>query len=361
MMKFGQMASYLEGAMPPAAQRVLAKLQASATAMPWPQAARVIEDDLGKPASALFDEIEPAPFAAASIGQVHRGRVGDTRVAVKIQYPEIEAALRTDLRTVGIAARLGTLMGPVDGGGLVAELRERVLEECDYRAEASHQEEFRKLIAARTDARAPRVLEDRSGRRVITTELSDGKRFDRFVAEASPEQKNAAAKIIHEVCYRLLFRHGFLQADPHPGNYLFEADGTVTFLDFGCTKRFSPEFLRTWKALARAISTNDRAGFTEAFTAVGMVSAPKKFDFDGQWESVRYLYQPFYKKPFTFTHEFVHGMSDALIWKNPNKMRLRMPPDWLFVNRLQFGLFSVLALLGASGDFATTFQEVIAA
>jgi predicted unusual protein kinase regulating ubiquinone biosynthesis (AarF/ABC1/UbiB family) len=328
--------------------------------MPWAQAARVIEEDLGKPASQLFDEIEPTPFAAASIGQVHRARVGDTRVAVKIQYPEIEAALRSDLRTVGLMARLGTMLGPVDGGGLVSELRTRVIDECDYRAEADHQEEFRTLIAGRTDARAPRVVRERSGRRVLATELSDGKRFDRFSAEASPAEKSRAARVISEICFSLTFRHGFLQADPHPGNYLFEADGMVTFLDFGCTKRFTPEFLAQWRALARTIVDGDRAAFPERFGALGMVSSPKKFDYDAQWQAMRYLYQPFYLPEFTFTHEFVHGTFDSLVWKNPNKLRLKMPPDWLFVNRLQWGLFSVMALLGATGDFSTSFRESIA-
>src|SRR5262249_38391893 len=118
VMKAGQIASYMPGSLPPAAQQVLAELQAHSTPMSWPKIEEVLRAELGAPPSQLFDSIEDRPCAAASIGQVHKAVHRGTPVAVKIQYPGIEDAIRSDLKMVGVIARLSSVGTPLDGGAL---------------------------------------------------------------------------------------------------------------------------------------------------------------------------------------------------------------------------------------------------
>lgn len=352
VMKLGQIASYMPGALPPEAQRVLTKLQANTTALEYAQVAAVLREELGDDADALFDSFEREPFAAASIGQVHRARHEGRAVAVKIQYPGIEDALRSDLKTAGVLGRLGTVGMAMDGGALVDELRDRVLEECDYRQEADNQRAFAALFERMPGARVPAVVAERSSRRVLTSALDPGQGFYAFCDAAPQEVRDRAGEIIFRTCFDCLFRHSVYNADPHPGNYLFSPEGDVTFLDFGCVRRFSAEMIEAWKQVARSVLAGDRAAFQRSFPALGMVGNPKKFDWDHQWAMMQYLYRPFLAtEPFTYTHEYVKESYALLIFDNPNRASAGMPGEWLFLNRLQWGLNSVLAHLHATAPW----------
>jgi predicted unusual protein kinase regulating ubiquinone biosynthesis (AarF/ABC1/UbiB family) len=360
VMKLGQIASYMPGALPPEAQRVLTKLQANTTAMAYAQVEGVLREEFGQDPAALFEDLEPEPFAAASIGQVHRARFEGRPVAVKIQYPGIEDALRSDLKTAGVLGRLGTIGTAVDGGGLVEELRDRVLEECDYRKEADNQRAFTSLFARTPGAHVPAVVGERSGLRVLTSALDPGQSFYPFCDGAPQAARDRAGEIIFRVCFDCLFRHSVYNADPHPGNYLFAPDGDVTFLDFGCVRRFSATMIEAWKAVASSVLADDRAAFQRTFPALGFVGNPKKFDWDHQWSMMRYLYRPFLAtEPFTYTHEYVKESYALLLFDNPNRFSGKMPPEWLFLNRLQWGLNSVLAHLHATAPWGEIWRAAV--
>jgi predicted unusual protein kinase regulating ubiquinone biosynthesis (AarF/ABC1/UbiB family) len=322
--------------------------------------AGVIAAELGAPPEALFDRFDPAPFAAASIGQVHRAELDGQALAVKVQYPGIEELLRTDIATVGRLARLATLLSPVDGRDVVEELAARVLEECDYVREADNQNRFAGLLAGDPDLAVPAVRADRSSRRVLTTVLCQGADFDSFATVAPADARDRAGAAIYRACFVSLFRHGVYNADPHPGNYRFAPDGRVTLLDFGCVKQFTPAFIAGWKRIARAVLDDDRAAFRRAWTDAGFVGRARRFDFDHQLAAMRFLYRPMIsREPFRFTHDYIAEVHDRLAFKNVNKLRLALPPDWLFVNRLQFGLFSVLAHLGATVRYHRIFRDAL--
>jgi predicted unusual protein kinase regulating ubiquinone biosynthesis (AarF/ABC1/UbiB family) len=360
VMKLGQIASYMPGALPPEAQRVLTKLQANTTALEYAQVEGVLRQEFGRDPAELYEALEPEPFAAASIGQVHRARHEGRPVAVKIQYPGIEDALRSDLATAGVLGRLGTMGTAMDGAGLVEELRDRVLEECDYRKEAQNQRAFAALFATMPGARVPAVVAERSGQRVLTSELDPGQGFYPFCDTAPQAVRDRAGEIIFRVCFDCLFRHSVYNADPHPGNYLFSPAGDVTFLDFGCIRRFSVEMIEAWKAVAKSVLAGDRAAFQRCFPALGFVGNPKKFDWDHQWSMMRYLYRPFLAtEPFTYTHEYVKESYGLLIFDNPNRFTGKMPPEWLFLNRLQWGLNSVLAHLQATGPWGDVWRAAV--
>lgn len=164
---------------------------------------------------------------------------------------------------------------------------------------------------------------------------------------------------IFRACYETIFRHCIYNADPHPGNYLLHENGSVTFLDFGCVRRFDPEMIEAWKDTARATTDGDRKAFEEGFARLGLAPDPKRFDWDHQWRVMQYIYQPFTTPGFTYTHAYVRKSYDLLLFDNPNRNRSGMPPAWLFLNRLQWGLNAVLAHLQASGPWPDLWRAAV--
>lgn len=355
VMKAGQIASYMPGTLPPAAQEVLAELQAQSTPMAFARIAEVIERELG---AGPFEELEERPFASASIGQVHRARVRGAAVAVKVQYPGIEDAIRSDLKMVSVLARMSTIGSPIDGGAVAGELRDRLLEECDYVREAAQQQLFADLLARVDGARVPAVIGDRSTHRVLTTAFADGVRL----ADVGGPQdiKDRAGATIFCACFELLFVRCIYNADPHPGNYLIAPDGGVTFLDFGCTRRFPRQMIETWRGMARGILDGDRAAFEAGFRALGFVGKEKGFDWDYQWTAMRHLYRPHLEPGFRFAPDFVQQTFGTLMFDNPNRFKMAMPPEWLFLNRLQWGLYAVLAQLSAAAPWRDHVERILA-
>ena len=356
VMKAGQIASYMPGTLPPAAQEIMAELQARSTPMAWERIEGLLRDELGAPARELFDAFDERPFAAASIGQVHRARHRGEEVAVKIQYPGIEDAIRSDLKMVGVIARLSSVGSPLDGGALAGELRDRLVEECDYEREATSQALFARLLSSIAHAQVPAVIGELSSKRVLTTQFVDGMRL----ADVPAELRDRAGLVIYRACFELIFRRAIFNADPHPGNYLVDRDGNVTFLDFGCVRRFDIEMIRRWRAMVRAILDGNKLGFRAGFLALGFVGKEKGFDWDYQWDAMRFLYRPYLQPGFRFDARFVSESFGVLMFDNPNRFKIAMPPEWLFLNRLQWGLNAVLAQLGATGPWRDHIEEILA-
>src|SRR5207302_952605 len=134
------------------------------------------------------------------------------------------------------------------------------------------------------DVRVPRVIAERSSKRVLTSELALATRFAPFTADGSRRAKDRAGEIIFRTCWRSLFQHFVYNGDPHPGNYLFDEDGRVTFLDFGCMRRFDKDFIERWKAFARGVLDGERDRFPDRLRALGLVGREKGFDFEHQWD-----------------------------------------------------------------------------
>ena len=357
-LKLGQTVSYLDGMLPPAGQRVLRRLQRQAKPMEPEVAVAIVERELGRSVEEAFDAFEPMPFAAASIGQVHRARIGDRDVAVKVQYPEIARTLEIDLGNLDRLGLLAAVGSGVRSRGVVGELRARLLEECDYRREALHQRTFAHWLGDDPSARVPEVVRSHSTERVLTTELALGQDFYTFAEQAPQEARDRAGQAIYRFAFQSIFQHSAFNADPHPGNYLFGSDHVV-FLDFGCVRLYRAGFIDVWKRLAKATMAGDRATFAEAFEASGFV-AKKGFDLEHQWRVMMYLYEPMLSsEPFRYTPQYVQRSWDALIKDNPNLRRLDMPPEWVFANRLQWGMNSVLAALGATAVWGDIYRPLL--
>ncbi len=282
VMKLGQMASYLDQGMPEPVREALAELQQDAPPMSPELAAGVVRDDLGKPPEELFAEWDGTPIASASIGQVHRAITHDGRaVAVKVQYPGIAEAIRHDLDNAGFLFSAMSVMFPgLEPGPLVEELRSRLVEELDYRREAANQRLFVAFYRGHPFIRIPAVVDELCGDRVLTTELATGARFDEVLTWEAAE-RDRVGEIIYRFVFRSLYELLAFNGDPHPGNYLFGRDGTVTFLDFGLVKQFEPEELAVFEAMIKAIVVDrDPGEFRRVVESVGLLKAGQPFSDD---------------------------------------------------------------------------------
>src|SRR5688572_6766055 len=230
IMKAGQMLSFIADGLPPEAQAALATLQADVPPMAPSLAEQVVRSELGQGPEQLFLEWDPVPVAAASIGQVHRAVMPDGRVvAVKVQYPGVDTAIKSDLDNAELLYGMfaSFALKNLDVKALVDELRARMADELDYRLEAACQAEFADRYDGHPFIHVPRVVSERSARRVLTSEWVGGKRFQEFVDGATQEEKDRAGEVIMRFTQGAIHRHGVFNGDPHPGNYRFHEDGSV--------------------------------------------------------------------------------------------------------------------------------------
>ncbi|MEO5898585.1 MAG: AarF/ABC1/UbiB kinase family protein, partial [Ilumatobacteraceae bacterium] len=258
LMKLGQMASYVDQGLPAPMRAALSALQANAPAMSSDLAAAAIERELGAPPDKVFVEWDPQPIAAASIGQVHRAVVVDPAtgleraVAVKIQYPGVGDAIESDLRNADLlGAMLRQGFGGLDPDEMVAEVKDRLVEELDYRLEARNQQRFADYYRDHPFITVPNVLASLSTGKVLTTELVTGSTWTE-VLTWDQDQRDLAGECLFRFVFRSLYGMHAFNGDPHPGNYLFHGDGKVTFLDFGLVKQFTDAEITTFIAMVRA-------------------------------------------------------------------------------------------------------------
>jgi len=365
LMKIGQMASYLDQGLPENVRTVLADLQHNAPPMSAELAAGVITAELGAPPDEVFAEWDPAPIASASIGQVHRAITRDGRaVAVKVQYPGVAEAVGADLDNAGlIFTGLAQLFPGLDHRSLVAELRERLVEELDYVMEAANQSEFADSYRGHPTIHVPDVLPELSTGRVLTTELSDGVRWEELLTW-SQDEKDLAAETLYRFAFGSLYRLALFNGDPHPGNYLFHREGRVTFLDFGLVKRFTVDELGKFEAMIRhMVLDHDPAAFRGAVEAIGLLPPGLPVTDDQVVDYLGHFYE-FVRAdgPYTITPEYaaetVRRFFDtsgpyAVMQKAAN-----LPQSFVIIQRINLGLYAIFGELHATGNWRRIAEEV---
>ena len=351
-MKLGQILSFATEIVPENVRETLKRLQMDAPPMGFEIVRAVVQEDLGKDLGALFRDFDEEPIAAASIGQVHRARLRSGEVvAVKVQYPGVAAAIESDLRASrGLAAMVSAVNQNIDAQGVVDEVKDRLIEELDYRREQRSQRLFAKIWAGHPLIRVPRVFGELSGARVLTQEYRRGLTFDRFVQGATADEKRVAVHALNDFVFDSMYGHCVFNGDPHPGNYIFEQDGGISFIDYGCVKYFEPAFIADLQALNRALMENQRDRFEEMLKKMHVVLPGRPYELDQLWEFFCYHAQGFREdRVFTFTSEWVR---EALSVMDPTKQtKINLPKDFVFLNRITFGLNSIMLRLSAAENF----------
>src|SRR5215813_1798596 len=238
--KFGQLLSTRPDVVPPDIVVELRGLQDDVRPVPFEQAERVIEEELGNTLERLFLDFEPTPIAAASIGQVHRATLPNgRRVAVKVQRPGAPRQIEADLGLLYQAARLAKerirAFDFVDTRQLVDEFARSIRKELDYRQEARNAQNFHRHFAGDPHVRVPKVYWQYTRPRVLTLEWIDGIQLaDLDLLTATIEERRELAYRITDAWMAMIFRHGFFHGDPHPANILIPAEaGAIGLVDFG--------------------------------------------------------------------------------------------------------------------------------
>ena len=363
-MKLGQMLSFVVDGLPPEAQESLAQLQAGVAPMSSELAASVVREELGAAPTRLFARWDPEPVAAASIGQVHRARLADGRdVAVKVQYPDLEDAIGSDLadaRRFGAVLSARMLPG-VDVAGLADELVDRLADELDYRIEAANQQAFADRYRGHPFLSVPDVVPERSARRVLTTTWAPGRTFAELVAGSDQATRDRAGEAIFRFAQSSILVERRFNADTHPGNYRFDPEGRVTVLDFGLVKELGPDIFYRFMAVFDAVMDIDAEATTAAMVGAGFLAPDHGLDPQRVFACVSAPYRAYETDEFTFTPAYAgQALRSLLDVRGPYAdvlAALDMPPAFVLVDRVVWGISGVLGQLGATAPWRAIVAE----
>jgi predicted unusual protein kinase regulating ubiquinone biosynthesis (AarF/ABC1/UbiB family) len=283
-MKLGQVMSFLDVGLVPEQhreefQRELAKLRDAAPKVSFKQMRMVIEDDLEEPIAEIFGSFDEDPIAAASIGQVYRATLKDGRdVAVKVQYPGVAGAVRADLQNLDMIMRLFKRMTPgMNVKAIAEEIKERIGEELDYELEAQNQRSLARIFAGHPFIFVPEVIGSLSRERVLVSEYVQGIGFEELKGRPQAE-RDRVGEIVFRFFLGCLYRHRQFSGDPHPGNFLLQADGRIAFLDFGLFKRLDAAPVELELAAQRAVAEGDAQALHRMLAESGFLPEPERVD-----------------------------------------------------------------------------------
>jgi predicted unusual protein kinase regulating ubiquinone biosynthesis (AarF/ABC1/UbiB family) len=366
-MKLGQLASFYEFAAPgeylSTYRDALTMLQDSAPPMDPEASKTVIEEEFGKPVEEVFDKFEDEAIAAASIGQVHRAALpSGEQVAVKVQYPGVDAAVRADLKNLSAMTKISVAIAPnLDPKEITNEVRDRVLEELDYRREATNQAKFAKLFAGHPFMIVPKVYPDYCRTRVITQEFIEGEQF-LTALEWSQADKDRLAETLFRFFYGSLNRFLLFSADPHPGNYLLLPAGKVAFLDFGLVRAVDPGTLNLLLEVVLSLIDEDKNRARVALEGLGILNR-RTPEIDAVWEHLKLLNSPVLEdRPFTIDPPLVHKIAAAGFDPRSKAFqtlrKVGVPGVMVTFNRMSFGVASLLARLEATANWNAIAREL---
>ena len=363
LMKLGQMASYIDEGMPAVMRESLATLQQDAPLMDAVLAIDEIERGLGGRLRRFFTDFDETPVAAASIGQVHRAvtRNGD-EVAVKVQYPGIARAIAADLDNTAMLASILSMIFPgLETSQLVGELRLRLTEELDYEHEAMNQQLFVDFYDRHPSVHIPRVDHELSSATVLTTEIIHGQRFEAAVESSDQDRRDEIAELIFRYVFRGLYRLHAFNGDPHPGNYLFEPDGRIAFLDYGLVKYFTDADALQFERLIRSMLTKDASDFRAALVEFGLLRGGAPFSDEELYEWFSHYYEIVLTEgPVTVTPEYASSMVRYNFDAKTNQILkyANIPPSFVLTQRINLGLYAILARLGATANYRAIAEEL---
>ena len=374
MMKVAQFLSTVPNALPAEYAKELATLQANAPPMGWPFVRRRMASELGPDWQSRFAKFEHEAAAAASLGQVHRAVLHDgSRVACKLQYPDMPSVVEADLRQLKLAMSLYRRMdSTLENEEAYAELCERLREELDYLREASQQRLYGLMLRDVPGVRVPVPVEALCTKRLLTMSWLDGRAIQARIEENPPPEERAAyARALFRAWYVPFYRYGVIHGDPHLGNYQVQADCPendgwgINLLDFGVIRVFPPKFVGGVIMLYEAVRDGDMDKAAEAYRIWGFKDLKREtMEVLTLW--AKFLYEPLLDdrvRPIQLTDDPSYGRKVAEEVHAGLKRAggaVRVPREFPLMDRSAIGLGSVFLRLGASVNWHRLFQELIA-
>jgi predicted unusual protein kinase regulating ubiquinone biosynthesis (AarF/ABC1/UbiB family) len=366
VMKVAQFVATVPGVLPPEVAAPLLTLQTNAPPMGAGFVRRRMAAELGVDWDKKFKRFDREAAAAASLGQVHRAVAKDGRqLACKLQYPDMAAAVDSDVRQFKTALSLQrSFDGTIDTREIGEEVAARLAEELDYEREAAHMRLYGAMLEGRDDIAVPVPLPELSTKRLLTMTWLDGRPFGEF-ENASLKTRNAVATALFKAWWRPFAHYGVIHGDPHLGNYSVRADGGINLLDYGCVRTFSPAFVDGVVGLYRALQNRDDTLAAKAYSAWGFSDlTPARVDVLNLW--ARFIFTPLLDDRVRVVDDGVpaaeYGMRQAneVFAKLKSLGGVKPPREFVFMDRAAIGLGGALIRLGARLNFHTLFEEEIA-
>ena len=362
VMKVGQIASQYKDIFPPEVAKAIAKLQRQAPAMPFAQIKLQVEKELGKPLDQIFKHFDEQPFAAASIGQVHKATLPNGKeVVVKVQYPGVDEACESDLKQVRLALRLMGVL-KVDRklqDRIFQEIQDSLHEELNYEIEAQNLQVF-KTFHEKLDPKIiiPNVFTDYSSRRILTLSLEKGENIETASTWDLQTRNEMGRRLVRALGQQMFYLKRF-HCDPHPGNFAFREDGSVIIYDFGGVKTLSIDIVERFKTLVRAGRKKDIATIEEHLTTLDALSEKGVFPEELYHEWLEVLLRPLTTQ-YDFAENSAHHDGVKLVKKSLKYWDTFKPsPDTLMVNRTISGQYWNLIHLKVNDNLNDLFEELV--
>ena len=358
-MKFGQALSVFEAALPEEIAKpyreTLVKLQEAAPPLPARVVHKVLAKELGEHWRDNFAEFNDTPAASASIGQVHKGIWKDGReVAVKIQYPGAKEALISDLNQIQRFAKIFQLLLPgVEMKPLLEELKARIIEEVDYRYEASAQSACFEAYKDDSDIAIPEVI--MATDRVLVSQWLEGTPLSKVIADGTQDERNNAGIRLARFHFTAPMRAGLLHADPHPGNFRVLKDGRLGVLDFGACNRLPNGFPEPFKRLLRNALEGDAIALYNGFKEDGFILSDVEVSPELVLDYLLPLVEPLRTDYFAYSRDWLRTQSVRVgDPRNPTAkigFQLNLPPEYVLIHRVTLGTTGIFCQLRAEGNF----------
>ena len=371
LMKVAQLLATIPEALPAEYAAELGQLQSQAPPMGWPFVRRRMAAELGPDWEERFAQFEHEAAASASLGQVHRAQSHDGRkLAVKLQYPDMQSAVEADLSQLGVLFSFHRRMRPaIETSEMMQEISARLREELDYELEAKHMRLYGLIFADDPLIRVPEVLPELTTKRLLTMTWMEGGRLLDYT-QRPLEERNRIARAMFRAWWFPFSHYGVIHGDPHLGNYTVFKDGEgqaagINLLDYGCIRTFEPKFVQGVVDLYHGLLRGDRALIVHAYETWGFSGLSNELiDVLNIWAN--FIYGPMLEdrvrtiaegtSPGSYGRQEAFRVHQGLQDKGP----VKVPREFVFMDRAAIGLGGVFLHLNAELNYYQLFNDMIA-
>ena len=366
IMKVAQILSTIPDALPPEYADELASLQADAPAMGWLFTRRRMASELGTNWQEKFASFSRDAVSAASLGQVHQATSLDgEKLAVKLQYPDMQSAIEADLRQLKLLFQLYERYdSAISTRDIYDELSDRLKEELDYRREADNLRLYSYMLRDEAVVTLPEYVPELSSGRLLTMSWLDGIRLMPFLeTNPSQETRNQIAKNMFRVWYVPFYYYGVIHGDPHLGNYSLRDDNTINLMDFGSIRLFRPQFVAGVIELYKALRDQNRDQAVDAYERWGFTGLDNEaISVLNMW--AEFIYAPLLEDKVRPIQEMRNGKAGReLAGKVHQELKriggIKPPREFVLMDRAAVGLGSVFMHLGAEVNWHNLFHDLI--
>ena len=363
IMKIAQLLSTVPDLLPEEYVNELTKLQSNAPPMGWNFVKRRMKNELGFDWLDSFDSFEKEPFAAASLGQVHRAVYKGENVVCKLQYPDMNSIVDADVNQLKLIFSIyKKIDSSIDTSEIQKEISVRIKEELDYKQEQKHIQLFNLIFNEFNEVSIPKVYKEISTNRLISMNFLPGNKLLHF-KKYPHAVRQKIAKNMFTAWYYPFYKYGVIHGDPHLGNYSSDKNANINLLDFGCIRIFKPSFVKGVIDLYHAIKNNDADLAIHAYESWGFENISKDLiDVLNIW--AKFLYSPLMEnklRKMQDTNSSTYGAEAASkVHRELKKIGGVKPPrEFVFMDRAAIGLGSVFLHLDAKLNWYKLFHELI--